>query len=159
MFDEEHEVTESWDEVVASLTAAYGLTVWGTRLGYGSFLTLELGEPVPPGSERGRYHLWIYLAVWRIEDGSTMIAASEDDRDELAGKVTVLDGRRLASISVEHPSLSTRFEFEGGLVLVTFSVSSSEGEHWMLFRPDGTVLTMGPGSTWSVEAADAPSAS
>jgi len=42
---EEHEVTQSWDEVVARLTAAYGLTVWGTQLGHGSFLTLELGEP------------------------------------------------------------------------------------------------------------------
>ena len=143
-------MTESWDEVVASLTAAYGLTAWGTKLGQGSFLTLELGEPVTPGGERGRYHLWIYLAAWRIEDETDVLAGSEDDHDGLAGKVTVLDGRRLASISVEHPSLSTRFEFEGGLVLITFSVYSTDGEHWMLFRPDGTVLTMGPGSSWSV---------
>jgi hypothetical protein len=143
-------VTESWDEVVASLTATYGLTAWGTKLGYGSFLDLELGESVAPRGERGLYHLWIYLAVWRIEDGSTILAGSEDDHDELATKVTVLDGRKLASVTVEHPSLSTRFEFEGGLVLITFSVYSSDGEHWMLFRPNGTVLTMGPGSTWRV---------
>ena len=148
-------MTESWDEVVASLTAAYGLTAGGTKLGQGSCLTLELGEPVTPGEERGRYHLWTQLAVWRIEDSSTVLAGSEDDRDELARKVTVLEGRRLGSITVEHPSLSTRFEFEGGLVLVTFSVYSVDGEHWMLSRPDGTVLTIGPDSTWSVKAADA----
>jgi hypothetical protein len=152
-------MTESWDEVVASLTAAYGLEAWGTTLGHGSFLTLELGESVAPGGERGRYHLWIYLAAWRIEDGSTVLAGSEDDHDELAGKVTVLDGRKLASITVEHPSLSTRFEFEGGLVLITFSVYSTDGEHWMLFRPNGTVLTMGPGPTWSVEPSNHPNLS
>ena len=151
-------MTESWDEVVASLTAAYGLEAWGTKLGHGSFLTVELGDPTASSNGHGRYHLWIYLAVWRIEDGSPVLAGSEDDRDELAGKVTVLDGRKLTSIAVEHPSLSTRFEFEGGLVLITFSVSSHEDEHWMLFRPDGTVLTMGPGSTWSVEASDHPNA-
>jgi hypothetical protein len=147
---------ESWDEVVASLAATYGLTAWGTKLGYGSSLTVELGDPVTPGTERGLYHLWIYLAVWRIEDGSTVLAGSEDDHDELAAKVTVLDGRKLVSITVEHPSLSARFEFEGGLVLVTFSVYSADEDHWMIFRPNGTVLAMGPGSTWSVEASDHP---
>ena len=148
--------SESWDEVVASLTAAYGLQAWGTRLGHGSFLTVELGESEATGRAYGRYHLWIYMAGWRIEDGMTMLAASEDDRDELAGKVTVLDGRKLTSVTVEHPSLSARFEFEGGLVLITFSLYSTDEDHWMLFRPDGNVLTMGPGSSWSVEPSDHP---
>lgn len=150
-------MTESWDEVVASLTAAYGLEAWGTTLGHGSFLTVELGEPITPGSAHGRYHLWLYLTAWRIEDGTSMLAGSEDDREELAGKVTALDGRKLASVAVEPRSLSARFEFEGGLALITFSLYSAGEDHWMLFRPDGTVLTMGPGTTWSVEASDHPS--
>ncbi|HZA05506.1 MAG TPA: hypothetical protein VE617_13155 [Propionibacteriaceae bacterium] len=154
---EEHEVTESWDEVVASLTAAYGLSAWGAELGDGSFLTLELGEPSMPGGERGLYHLSISRAGWRIEDEAAVLAGSADDYDELARRVRVLDGRKLASITVEHPSLSARFEFQGGLALITFSLSSTEGEHWMLFRPDGTVLTMGPGSTWSAGPSEHPS--
>jgi hypothetical protein len=153
---EEYLVTESWDEVVGTLTAAYGLHASGTNLGQGSLLAVELGEPEPPGNAPGRYHLWICTAGWRIEDGTDMLAGSEDSRDELAGKVTVLDGRKLASVAIEHPSLSARFAFEGGLELITFSLHSTDQEHWMLFRPDGTVLTMGPGSTWSVQPSDHP---
>ena len=149
-------MTDSWDEVVASLTAAYGLHAWGTNLGQGSFLTIELGEPKVPGSTHGPYHLWISTAGWRIEDGMSMLAGSEDNRDQLAGKVAVLEGRKLSSVAVEPPSLSARFAFEGGLVLITFSLHSTDQDHWMLFRPDGTVLTMGPGSTWSVRASDHP---
>jgi hypothetical protein len=78
--------------------------------------------------------------------------------DELAEKVPILDGRALCSIAVEHPSLSTRFSFEGGLVLTTFSESRTD-EHWMLFRPDGTVVTAGPGSAFSVEPAKGPAES
>lgn len=104
-------MTESWDEVVAGLTAAYGLEAWGTTLGHGSFLTVELGGAAA-ASAHGATTCGSSQSAWRIEDGESMIAGSEDDRDALAGKVTVLDGR--------------------------------------------TVLTMGPGPTWSVEAADHP---
>jgi hypothetical protein len=149
-------MSESWDDVVASLTAAYGLKAWGTKLGHGSFLTVELGEPETAGGVHGKFHLWVYLAGWRLENATEVIAASEDDREELARKVAMLDGRILTRIIIEQPSLSARFEFDQGLVLATFSLYSAEYEHWMLYRLDGTVLTAGPGSSWSVEPASGP---
>lgn len=142
----------SWDEAMASLTAAYGLRTWGTKLGHGSFLTLELGEPTPADPTHGAYHLWVYLTAWRI-DGDTMLAASEDDRATLAERVRVLDERTLTGVEVDPVSLSARFIFSGGLTLSTFSIYTGEDEHWMLWRPDRMVLTAGPGNTWTLEPA------
>jgi hypothetical protein len=149
---------ETWDELLASLSGAYGLKAWRAELGYGSFVTIEFGER-QPGTDYGSYHLWIYMASWRLEDANRMLAASEDHRDELAEKVPILDGRALTSIAVEYPSLSTRFEFEGGLSLVTFSVYSTDTEHWKLFRPDGMVVTAEAGSSFWIERADGPGGS
>jgi hypothetical protein len=152
------DVAESWDEVVASLSGAYGLKAWGSELGYGSFVTVSFGER-QPGKDYGSYYLWIYMAPWRLEDAEAVLAGSEDeDRAEVAKKIAMLDGRVLISIAVEYPSLSARFEFEGGLVLTTFSESRTD-EQWMFFRPDGSVITAGPGSSLWVEPASGPAES
>lgn len=98
-------------------------------VGHGSFLTVELGEPETAGGMHGIFHLWVYLAGWRLENATEVIAASEDDREELARKVAVLDGRILTKIIIEQPSLSARFEFDQGLVLATFSLYSADYEH------------------------------
>lgn len=147
-------MAETWDEVLASLAGAYGLTTWGAELGHGSFITVEFGER-QPGEDHGLYHLWVYMAPWRLEDADKMLAASEDDRDELAKKIPMLNGLALTAIAVEHPSLSTRFEFDGGLVLTTFSDSRTD-EHWMFFRPDGMVVTAGPGPAFWLQPAAGP---
>jgi hypothetical protein len=138
--------TESWDEVVASLTAAYGLVASDTTLGEHSALTVELGE----AESDGRYRLEIYGAAWRLEDVDTVLAGSADERDDVAEQVARLDGRALVSVAVEPRSLSARFAFDGGLSLITFSVYTHGVEHWALRRPDGTVVTAGPGSAWSI---------
>jgi len=151
----EHEVMESWDDVVASLTAAYGLKAWGTRLGHGSFLTVEFGEPERDG-KHGSYHLAIEMAPWRLEDADAMLVGAEDDnRAEVEEKVKVLDGRALTGFEVEYPSLSARLEFEGGLVLMAFPESRTD-EHWKMFRPDSMVVTAGPDSSLWVEPANGP---
>jgi hypothetical protein len=150
---------ESWDEVIASMSEACGLRAWGTELGYGSFLTVEFGER-QLGEDYGSYHLSIEMACWRLEDADTMLAGSEDEnRAEVTEKVRVLDGRALRSITVEYPSLSARFEFEGGLVLTTFSIYSADSEHWKLFRPDGLVVTAEAGSSFWIERAAGPGGS
>lgn len=152
------EIEETWDEVIASLSGAYGLTAWGSELGYGSFVTVSFGER-QPRSDHGSYFLWIYMAPWRLEDAKAVLAGSEDeDRAEVAKKVAMLDGRALTGIVVEYPSLSARFDFEGGLVLTAFSESRTD-EHWMFFRPDGMVITSGPGSSLWVEPASGPAES
>jgi hypothetical protein len=139
--------------VSAALAAAYGQRVWGSALGHGSFLTLELGAVRAAGEPgrgpRGVFHLWIYCAAWRIETAAEMIACSEDPRERLQSVVTVLDGHTLRAAQVQWPSLSASFHFDGGLVLRTFTLTTAEYEHWFFYQPDETVLTAGPGSAVS----------
>lgn len=146
-------MTESWNEVVGSLAAAYGRTAAATTLGEYALLTVELVETEGQGADR-RYRLSISGAVWRLEDGDTVLAASADESDDLAERVARLNGRALVSVAVEPRSLSARFAFDGGLSLVTFSVYTHAVEHWALCRPDGTVLVAGPGSAWSIDSTE-----
>jgi hypothetical protein len=146
--------------VESAFAGAYGKPAWGTALGVGSFLTVEFGPARPPdataagGARRearphGEYHLWLYCSAWRIETEREIIASSEDPREKLAAAVRHLDDKVLAGVEVERPSLSVTLRFSDGTVLRTFSIFSTEYEHWMFFQPDGTVITAGPGSTWT----------
>ncbi|MGL4338898.1 MAG: hypothetical protein ACRCSP_00530 [Rhodoglobus sp.] len=130
--------------------AAVGRRTWGTALGVGSFLTIELGSVVaatsPGGKAHGEYQLWVYCSAWRIQSKDAVLASSEDPRDFLKKAVVALDGQLLSAVSIDYPSLSTVFEFEGGLTLATFSIFSKDYEHWMLYCPDKLVLTAGPAS-------------
>lgn len=142
-------------ELAAWSSPALGQAVWGTTLGVGSFLTFELGsrrEPDTSGQGRphGEFHVWVYCSAWRIETTDTVVASSEDDRDVLVEAVRHLDGRTLTAIDVEQPSLSAAFRFSDGTTLRTFSIFSDGYEHWMLYLPDGRVVTAGPGRALTV---------
>jgi hypothetical protein len=91
------------------------------RVGYASFLTLEFGEPVweklgnsDEEYAHGEWHLWIQHALWRLEHGGAVVAASDDDRSSLERAVGVLEGRTLADVRVEPATLDTAFVFDGG---------------------------------------------
>lgn len=134
--------------------AARGRPAWGTRLGVGSFLTVELGDERPAtgtsgtGGPRshGEFHVWVYCSAWRIETPTAVLASSEDDRDSLEAAVRVLDGKVLADARVDSPSLSLALTFEDGTTLRTFSIFTDGYEHWMLYLPQGDVITAGPGT-------------
>jgi hypothetical protein len=142
----------------SAFVGAYGKAAWGTALGVGSFLTIEFGAQRAAAAQTGRrqakphgeYHLWVYCSAWRIETPQEIIASSEDPREQLASSIRHLDGKVLARVIVEAPSLSATFHFEGGTLLRTFSIFSKEYEHWMFFLADGTVFTAGPGSSSSI---------
>jgi hypothetical protein len=137
---------------VEEVRGAFGLTAWGADVGHGSLLTFELGaKRTVGGRPHGDFHLWIYLAAWRIEQPDRVLVSSEDD--ELATRVGILNGRTLQGIVFSKPSMSSTFRFDEKLILTTFSIYTNGGEHWMLYRPDGTVFTAGPGPHWSTEAA------
>ncbi|WP_243147461.1 hypothetical protein [Scytonema sp. UIC 10036] len=58
----------------------------------------------------------------------------------------------LQSIDILPPAWDTIFKFENDVILRLFSVYSEDYEHWMLYTPDGNVLTVGPGASWSYES-------
>lgn len=154
------DVTLTTHEAESRLAAAYGLPVWGSRLGVGSFVTFELGaaraaDARAADAERrstphGEWHVWVYCSAWRIETGTSVVASSEDPRETLENAVRVLDGRVLTGVQIEQPSLSTVFTFDDGTVLRTFTIFTAGYEHWMVYLPGGEVITAGPGTELSI---------
>lgn len=140
-----------------------GQKAWGVSLGIGSFITLEFGNILPRDenhqSNHGEWHLWIYCCGWRLEENNEVLAASEDTRSKLENAVQRLEGLAIESIQRLNSAGDTVFTFEQQIILRTFSIYSEEFEHWMLYMPDGNVLSTGPGSGWSYESSRAVPAS
>jgi hypothetical protein len=138
------------ERIIASL---HGQQAWGVSLGYGTFVTLEFGQPLAPQGEKakvhGQWHLWIYGSAWRIEERGHILAGSQDDKKVMEKAVLGLDGKTLLSTQVGNDLLDAEFLFEDGLTLRVFGCCAMDMKHWMLFTPDRKVLSVGPGETWS----------
>ncbi len=150
----------STQEVQSKINLLLGKNAWGVSIGHGSFLTLEFGQPLPltDQSEKvhGEWHLWIFCCVWRLEEGDTILAASEDDRDKLKLAVRRLENLVLQSIDLISSTFDLVLTFEHQVVLRTFAIHSEEYENWKLYTPDGNTLTAGPGSSWVYESSSTP---
>lgn len=150
-------MTDSQDDahLHALLASLVGHPAWGSKLGHGSFVTLEFGAPQPAtsGAIHGAWHLWVYGCAWRIERDKEVLAGSDDEREVMAPAIEALNGLVLQEITVDAPALDALWTFSNGYRLRLFPMSARQGEHWMLYLPDGNVLSIGPGSSWSVEPA------
>jgi hypothetical protein len=148
------------------LAGLVGSAVWSTKLGIGSHLTVDLGDRMEQrleirGKEYvgvvGEWRLWIQLAAWRVQGPAEVLLGSEDPRPFIAEKITVLRGRRITAVEVTAPASETVFDF-GGIRLLVFPVNSalsvqpetSVHPQWSLWRPQGDVVSVGPGPgrTW-----------
>lgn len=141
-------------EVQVKINPLLGQRAWGVSLGVGSFLTLEFGKPLPLRENQrphGEWHLWIYYCAWRLEKEDKILSASEDDRYKIEAAVQHLEGLSLQSIELFPPAGDAVFMFEQQIVLRVFAIYSEEYEHWLLYEPDGNVLSVGPGSDWSYQ--------
>ncbi|BAZ14456.1 hypothetical protein NIES4071_63000 [Calothrix sp. NIES-4071] len=148
------------DEVKSRISLLLGQKAWGVSLGVGSFLTLEFGQPLSNTNGHqhvhGEWHLWIYNCVWRLEEAGKVLAASEDERNKIESAIVRLEGLSLQSIDLQPPIWDTVFTFENQVILRLFSIYSEDYEHWMLYTPDGNVLSLGPGSNWSYDSEAIP---
>jgi len=137
-----------------------GKTAWQVSLGIGSFITMEFGAPIAnrqvPQQPHGEWHLWITYSAWCLQEGDEFIAGSEDPRTHLQQAIRRLMDRDLQAIEFTSPVWETRFVFGGNVILHLLPMYSSEYEHWMLFTPDGNVLCIGPGASWSYTSANLP---
>lgn len=144
-------------EIQKIIAPLLGEKAWGVALGVGSFVTMEFGQPVPPqkpgDKQHGEWHLWIYCCAWRLEAENAVLAASEDDRTKLETVLKRLENLELLAIDLSLPGLDTLVTFDQEVVLRLFPIFSEEFEHWLLYTPDGRVLTIGPGMNWSYEGA------
>lgn len=89
--------------------------------------------------------------------GNEVLAGSEDPREQLEAAIKRLDGLALHSVEVLPPALESTLTFEGEVVLHLFPlIFSGDYEHWLLYTPEGNVLSIGPGTGWSFESASRP---
>jgi hypothetical protein len=146
-------------EVQAIVNPLLGQKAWGVSLGFGSFLTLEFGQPLPSSGENqkihGEWHLWLYNCAWRLEQKDRILGGSGDERDQLETVIERLNNLTLQSVELLPPAGDAVFTFEHQVVLRLFAIYSQDYAHWFLYAPDGNVLSVGPGNSWSYESSKA----
>jgi hypothetical protein len=150
-----------------------GIPCWNVKQGWGSFLTFEFGnpsldigqvrslKPSDPKSPlrrlvtvRGEWHLWIYCCGWRINQDQEVLAEWESKKEEIAAACQALHGQAISDFQFCPSKGTSRFVFDLGGLLQTGPYEEDLREQWMLFCPDGNVLTyrsdgafaFGPGS-------------
>lgn len=155
-----------------------GMPAWQVRRGHANNLTLEFGEPhlrrreaipdarVPALQRRqvwieGDWHFWVHCCHWTIYENGIAIAHEEADDNKIDGATKRLDSQALIAVEGLDESGAIRLRFEHGLVLelrpyASYADFGDEGaELWMLFRPDGQVVSCMSDGTVTTESAKA----
>jgi hypothetical protein len=160
------------EEIFAKL---YGIPCWNVQQGHGSFVTFEFGTPSlrigkviernpdRPGSYSrrlvhacGEWHLWIYCCGWQIAQDGNVLAANESTRECIAGACHALNGQVLSAFTCKVARGTIRFSFDLGGKLNTGPYDDELLEQWMLYCPDGYVLTYRSDGAFSYGRSDAP---
>ena len=143
----------------------HGQTVWGLSRGLGSYLDVEMGpaQQRADGSQVGAWHLWVYMADWRIERRGgpdreqvpEIVVGSNDLPESIDEWLADFATTTFQSLTISASTGDAVFAFVGGLQLVVFAsaLPTDDSEAWVLTRPDGSTLSGGPGSRWALESA------
>src|SRR6266700_2643064 len=141
----------------------YGKPCWGVRPGYGSFLTLEFGEPhlevrEPIAANKdvsarvrerlarrsifvhGEWHLWIYCCDWEVRSKGKRIGDSST-KLKIRRAADCLDGQKLTRFSMSRRNVQCAFEFDLGATLRT-KPYDKESVQWLLFEPSHRVVSV-----------------
>lgn len=154
-------MTATVDTIDDAFGPVLKLPCWGVKGGYGSFLTIEFGEPslrireprLPSEDTsstvrrmlskrlvtvRGQWHLWIYCCDWQVLSGGAIVgdSSSKESVDEASA---VLDGQRLIEVCRGRGPATWQFSFDLGATLRTRPYDGNS-EQWFLYEPSGLVL-------------------
>lgn len=158
-----------------------GLPCWNAKSGYGSFLTLEFGEPYldirepreasSTASKRvqralarrlvvvhGEWHLWIYCCQWNVYTGKKLVGHSALDSSSkrpIGRAARELDGQKLMHVEVDPSRGASVFSFDLGSRLET-QPYDADSEQWMFYQPDGMVLSYRADGAYSHQPGDTP---
>lgn len=155
----------------------YGKACWGVKQGYGSFLTLEFGEPhlvirepiVASKSAslkvrrslasrqaypQGQWHLWIYCCTWKVLSHGKRVG-DDSTKARIRGVAKLLDGQKLTRFSISRRRLECAFEFDLGGTLITRPYDK-RGEQWLLYEPSGKVLVLRADGRYKYTRSDVP---
>jgi hypothetical protein len=130
-----------------------GLPAWGGSAFFGTWLSLQFGEPRleirEPVANAGRFgrrrrasvvgqhHLWLDMCHWEIFEDSRRRFHSGQSRLLLLRAAAHLEGQILVGVSLSLRPLLTEFEFDGGSRLVArrYPRAASDWELWHLYSP------------------------
>jgi hypothetical protein len=158
-----------------------GRPCWNAKSGYGSFLTVEFGEPHleiqeprrarPRSSERvrqllgrrhvtvrGEWHLWIYCCAWEVLTGDEVVGDSalhSDSKEPIRRAAEELNGQRLTSVTVDPSRGRSVFHFDLGSRLETRPYDEGSGQ-WIFYQPDGMVLVYRADGLYKHQPGDTP---
>jgi len=142
----------------------YGLPCWRVRYEPGLNLSMSFGnpslniaEPSPCSSEStapnrpagrrivtvsGEWWLWLN-SRWKFSMNGERVATSSSSLKKRLLAVRDLDGQKLVEASVRRKTGSTRLTFDLGGVLEMRRRSPKDHDNlWLLYEPDGSVLTV-----------------
>ena len=146
-----------------SFARLVGKPCWGVKRGFGSFLTMEFGEPHLEVREarvsnaeskkvrdlmarrmvtvRGEWHLWIYCCDWSVFDDSGKLVGDTSSKRAIDRAAKYLDGQALVASALIPRGMRTVWEFDQGATLKT-KPFNREDRQWMLYEPEGKVLAL-----------------
>ena len=160
---------------------ALGKPCWLVRHGYGSFVTMEFGEPqvevsgpflmhvhiegAPERSPRrsafvrGDWHLWIYCCRWSLALEAIQLAHEESDDITMSRALAALNGQILTAVQVE-PDSRTTFSFDLGCTFLTYpapagTYGDTPAEQWRWYARSGRVATVRDNGTYALSPRDA----
>ena len=158
------------EEIFAKL---YGIPCWNVKQGYGSFITFEFGNPTlhigktfkhdpeKPQSyshrvvyPRGEWHLWIFCCGWNMVQEGDYLAKWESTKECIAEACFRLNGQALSTFTCQPAKGRSHFSFDLGGKLNTGPYDDELLEQWMLYCPDGGVLTYRSDGAFSYGQAD-----
>ncbi len=107
---------------------------------------------------RGEWHLWIYCCYWKLKLTDVSITHCESSDRKIEKALSILNGQELNSVSIDRNTKETKFEFDLGGILSTtpYECLDSGGEpyeSWMLYLPDGNVVTYRADGKYAHESA------
>ena len=129
-----------------------GLPIECAKKGHGSFLTFDLGQRLKSEEERREWHVWIYCCYWELFVGDSSLSHCEDEVISIEKAVKRLEGRSIEAIAVEE-SGNCIFRFSGGEALEIYPWEE-DTESWMIYTPEGLVLSFNSTGTWDFVRGD-----
>jgi hypothetical protein len=99
---------------------------------------------------RGQWWLWIYHCYWRLSGNDLPAVTDSSSLRRIERATKHLDGQKLVSVAVEPDTGATRFVFDLGSILHCRRCErDSSDELWMLYKPNGYVLSVLGNGTFS----------
>lgn len=116
-------------QVLKIVRSLIGLKPWRLKLGIGSFVTIEFGEPEasPHGRVRhGEWHLWFYMCRWKFVERGQALVDSDDERTLTQKTFENLELGYVESVLIPRTSVNLQLKRSTELLIRTTSTSSKQ---------------------------------